>query len=133
MDFSKFERPNPENSQEDMKVKHIETENQFWLWLGDSKNQFVPIRYKSHNEDISDKELVSISRGYKYLTHRELLEQQGKSLSEKIQNNRNVQAVFRFYDDIISRLKIFKNRKELNQIFEEIDELIQRFDLGIDK
>lgn len=133
MDFSKFERPNPENSQEDMKVKHIETENQFWLWLADSKNQFIPIRYKNYDEDIKDKELVAISRKYEYLTYSELLKKQEKSFSEKIESNPNVKAILKLYDDIINRFKIFKDRKELNQIFEEIDELIQRFDLGINK
>lgn len=132
MDFSKFEKQNPQNSKEDMNVNFIETENQFWLWIEDAKNQFGGIRLKAQSIE-SSKELLSFVQKYEYFNCEELLRKQNRSLSEKIQKNERVQMVMKTYDDLVSRIKVLKTRRQLKQIFEELDEFIQRFNLGLDE
>ena len=132
MDFPKFERQNPQNSKEDKNAKFIETENQFWLWIEDAKNQFGGIRLMAQSIR-SNEELSSFVSKYEYFNCEELLIKQNRSLSEKIQKNERVQMVMRTYDDLVSRIKVLKTRSQLKQIFEELDEFIQRFNLGLDE
>lgn len=132
MDFSKFERQNPQNSKEDMKVNKIETENQFWLWIKDAKNQFGGIRLMVQSIK-NNEELSRFIQKYEYLNCEELLVKQNRSLSEKIQKNERVQMIMKTYDDLVSRIKVLKTRRQLKQIFEELDEFMQRFNLGLDE
>lgn len=119
------------NSREDMNVSHIETENQFWLWIEDAKNQFGGIRLVSGS--LSDKELIDFSRKTKYLTCEEFLKEHKRSLSDKLLKNENAQLVMKNYNDLIERIKVFKTKKQLLIIFEELDEFLDRFNLGLDK
>lgn len=129
MDFSK--NFNRKNSREDMNVKHIETEEQFWLWIEDAKNQFGGIRLTFGSLD--DKELINFARKYTYLTCEEFLKANNRSLSDKILKNEKAQLVMRNYDDLVKRIRVFKTRKQLLKILEELDEFFGRFNLGLDK
>ncbi len=80
-----------------------------------------------------NEELSSFVHKYEYFNCEELLIKQNRSLSEKIQKNERVQMVMRTYDDLVSRIKVLKTRSQLKQIFEELDEFIQRFNLGLDE
>lgn len=119
---------NPKN--EDLSVKNIETEEQFWLFIRDAKNQFEGIRFM---DDKSDKELIEFRNKRKYLKIDDYLKSNNRTLSDKIRENKNVQSLIRTYDDIAERVKVFSTKEELKQIFEELDEYFERFNLGIEK
>ena len=119
---------NPKN--EDLSVKNIETEEQFWLFIRDAKNQFEGIRFM---DDKSDKELIEFRNKRKNLKIDDNLKSNNRTLSDKIRENKNVQSLIRTYDDIAERVKVFSTKEELKQIFEELDEYFERFNLGIEK
>jgi hypothetical protein len=103
---------NPKN--EDLSVKNIETEEQFWLFIRDAKNQFEGIRFM---DDKSDKELIEFRNKRKYLKIDDYLKSNNRTLSDKIRENKNVQSLIRTYDDIAERVKVFSTKEELKQIF----------------
>jgi hypothetical protein len=132
MDFSKFQRPNTQNSKEDMNVSKIETENQFWLFLEDSKNYFNGI-HLGIDEDTTDQEAIDFCKKYKFLNFNELLEKDNKTITGKMLNNEHVKNLIKRFNDLVSRIKVFENKKELMQIIEEFNEFFGRFNLELDK
>jgi hypothetical protein len=129
MDFSKHF--NHINSREDFNVSHIETENQFWLWIEDAKIQFGGIILVSGS--LSDKELVDFSRKTKYLTCEEFLKEHNRSLSDNLLKNKNTKIVMKNYNDLIKRIKVFKTRKQLQEILKDLHDFLGRFNLQLDK
>lgn len=113
-------------------VSNIETQEQFWLFIEDTKNQFQGLRILL-DEELGDDEIVHFIKKYTFNTISEYLKKENKTFSEKILHNDHVKNLVHRYDDIVSRVKTLKTGKELYQILEELDELFARFNLELDK
>lgn len=112
-------------------VKNIETEEQFWYFVADAKNQFIGIRFQI--DQLDDKDLSAYNKKLIYLPLSEYLKKENRFFSEKILNNDKAQGVIKTFDDLISRVKVFQTKQELNQIIEELDELLGEFYLGLNE
>lgn len=113
-------------------VSNIETQEQFWLFIEDTKNQFQGLRILL-DEELGDDEIVHFIKKYTFNTISEYLKKENKTFSEKILHNDHVKNLVHRYDGIVSRVKTLKTGKELYQILEELDELFARFNLELDK
>lgn len=117
--------------EEDMHVKHIESENQFWLFVQDARFQFAALGPVI--DLLKEDELLSFARQRKFLTLEEKLSEEGKEFSSEIMQNQGAQLVIKNYNQLIDRLKTFKTKDELRQIIEESNEILEKFNLGFDK
>ncbi len=124
-----MESSNIDKNREDMNVKYIETENQFWLWIQDIRNEFSAFYLVIDVYDL--KKLLEFRDKMQFLTHKEILQKDGKTLSQEILENKNTKRLINTFDDLVSRIKVFKTKKELKQILEENNEFFAEFKLGL--
>ncbi len=117
--------------EKDMHVKHIESENQFWLFVQDARVQFAALGLVI--DSLEEDELLSFARQKKFLTLEERLSNEGKEFSNEIMQNQGAQLVIKNYNELIDRLKTFKTKDELRQIIEESNEILEKFNLGLKK
>lgn len=115
--------------EKDMHVKHIESENQFWLFVQDARVQFAALGLVI--DSLEEDELLSFARQKKFLTLEERLSNEGKEFSNEIMQNQGAQLVIKNYNELIDRLKTFKTKDELRQIIEESNEILEKFNLGL--
>lgn len=117
--------------EKDMHVKHIESENQFWLFVQDARVQFAALGLVI--DSLEEDELLSFARQKKFLTLEERLSNEGKEFSSEVMQNQGAQLVIKNYNELIDRLKTFKTKDELRQIIEESNEILEKFNLGLKK
>lgn len=119
-----------ESNRENMNVKKIETEDQFWLFIRDARNKFGVFRLLDEG---SDEDLVQFRDKRNFPKFNEILRDEKVNISGKILNNEKARKLISVFDDLIKRIRTFKTRAELDQILEESDEYFERYNLGIDE
>jgi hypothetical protein len=117
-------------SNREMNVKKIETEDQFWLFIRDARNKFGVFRLL---DEESDEDLVQFRDKRNFPKFNEILRDEKVNISGKILNNEKARKLISVFDDLIKRIRTFKTRAELDQILEESDEYFERYNLGIDE
>lgn len=115
--------------EKDMQAKHIESENQFWLFMQDARMQFAALGLVI--DMLEEKELIAFARQKEFVTIEEQLTQKGKIFSQEIIENERAQLVIKKYNDLVHRLQKFESKDELNQIIEESNESLNQFELGL--
>lgn len=103
----------------------INTQEQFFSWFLDARNQFFGID-KFLQKNPSTEEAKSFLSEFTFLPFAEYIATHNVSLSPEILKDEECKACIIVYDDLIQKLENFEDVKKLKQTFIEFENFIKK-------
>ncbi len=119
-------------NREEWPAKVIDTQEGFWDLLYDAKNQFIQMQFAIHSKKQTEEEIVKQNNEFQYFNFIDYIKIHNETISDRLKNNNNVQKMIGVYDDLVNRARTANSKREMEQIIEERDEFIDKYDLGIE-